>query len=131
MKINQNLTIPYSYVKLLNNFRSIFKQKRTFKYFCMFMTSFALFKNNALITRVVLIFNFITSYTNFHRFFNKYKWSIDDLSLKFLEIAIKIFNLREIVIAGDDTLVPKFGRKIFGCCVHFDHSRKHNLILLR
>lgn len=127
MKSIKNLTVPCSYFKLLNEFKSVFKQKRTFKYFCMFMIALTLFNNNALITRVILLFNMISSYTNFYRFFSKYKWSINDLSIKFLEIAIKIFNLKQLIIAGDDTLVCKYGKKIFGCSIHFDHARKHNL----
>jgi hypothetical protein len=76
--------------------------------------------------------------SGFYRFFSHFKIDLERLSEIGLSQIVATFGLTELLLVVDDTLCPKWGRKIFGAGVHFDHVRRprpgylwgHNWVVL-
>jgi hypothetical protein len=65
-----------------------------------------------------------------HRFFSHAKWSVDQLGLRIAELIVEHFTEpgAEVLVAVDDTLLHRLGRKIHGTYWHHDataNSDKH------
>lgn len=56
----------------------------------------------------------------FHRFFSEAKWSLDALGLAMFRVIESLHHQKEILLAIDDTLARKRGRKIYGVGMHHD-----------
>jgi len=50
----------------------------------------------------------------FHRFFSEAKWSLDALGLAVFRVIERLHNQDGILLAIDDTLARKRGRKMYG-----------------
>ena len=64
----------------------------------------------------------------YHRIFASATWSIDQVGLALFDLTTKIVPQQVYHLVGDDTLVPKFGLKIYGVGMHRDacnSSRGH------
>jgi hypothetical protein len=48
------------------------------------------------------------------------------LALSLANLIIQRLSIDQLIVVIDDTLVAKWGKKIFGRCLHFDHSAKEN-----
>jgi len=64
-----------------------------------------------------------------HRFFSHARWCADELGLKVAELIVErlLASDAPLVVAVDDTLAKRRGRKVFGCFWHHDataNSRK-------
>jgi len=62
------------------------------------------------------------SWCNFYRFFNRYQWSLDEVSRQLLSLIIHCLMAADatIVLSVDDTLCRKRGLKLFGVGMHHD-----------
>jgi hypothetical protein len=56
----------------------------------------------------------------YHRIFASASWSIDQVGLAVFDLAVKLVPQSVYHLVGDDTLVPKFGLKIYGTGMHRD-----------
>lgn len=66
----------------------------------------------------------------FHRVFSVAKWSLDEVGLRLLDMILRWMPQEIVFLAGDDTLIPRRGLKIFGTGMHRDpclSSRKHTV----
>jgi hypothetical protein len=66
----------------------------------------------------------------FHRVFSAAKWSVDHVGLAVFDLALRLSPQDVAFIAGDDTLLSRCGRKIFGVGMHRDpclSSRSHTV----
>lgn len=64
--------------------------------------------------------------SGFYRFFSRFKFRPQPFFKALLWLIIGAFNLSELLLVVDDTLCPKWGRRIFGTGRFFDHvSRPH------
>jgi len=76
--------------------------------------------------------------TSFYRFFSSYKFRPEVFFKALLMLVIDTFKLKELTLAVDDTLCPKWGKKIFGAAYLFDHVKRprpgtiwgHNLVVV-
>jgi SRSO17 transposase len=57
-----------------------------------------------------------------HRFFSHSRWSVDELGLRVAELVVERFCEpgAAVLVAVDDTLLHRLGRKIHGCFWHHD-----------
>ena len=57
-----------------------------------------------------------------HRFFSQARWSVDELGLRLAELVVERFCEpgSPVLVAVDDTLMHRLGRKIHGCFWHHD-----------
>jgi SRSO17 transposase len=57
-----------------------------------------------------------------HRFFSRARWSADELGLRLAALIVERFAEPDaaIVVAIDDTLLQRFGRRVWGCFYHHD-----------
>lgn len=62
--------------------------------------------------------------SSFYRFFSRFKFRPEIFFQALLELIIKTFGLKELLIAVDDTLCPKWGKHIFGTGMFFDHVQR-------
>lgn len=76
--------------------------------------------------------------SSFYRFLSHFKFRAEIFSRMLLVLIIQTFGLAEILIVVDDTLCPKWGKRIFGTGCFFDHVRRprpgfiwgHNWVVL-
>lgn len=76
--------------------------------------------------------------SSFYRFFSRFKFKPQPFFLTLLTQMVQTFQLKELLIATDDTLCPKWGKAIFGTASFFDHVRRprpgyiwgHNWVVL-
>jgi len=76
--------------------------------------------------------------SSFYRFFSRFKFRPQVFFKTLFGLIVQTFALAEILIVVDDTLCPKWGRRIFGTASFFDHVRRprpgfiwgHNWVVL-
>ena len=122
----RNIEFPISFVKLIFEFEDIFS-KPNFKYFLKVISGLILGRPKKTITSVIRVHKFYDKFYNFHRFLNRYKWDYHTLGLTMLNLLIKVFHLKKLTIALDDTLVMKYGKCIYGRAIHAVHSTNPNM----
>jgi len=120
-----NIELPGLFVKLILEFKNILS-KPNFKYFSYVVSGIILGKPKKTITSIIRVHGLYAQFYNVHRFFNRYKWDSVHLGLKTLEIIQRVFKLKELILALDDTLVMKYGKCIYGRAIHYNHARKPN-----
>lgn len=67
----------------------------------------------------------------FHRVLARAKWSIDRVGLALFDLITADKKNQMVILAGDDTLIPRRGKKIFATGMHRDpqlSSRSHTVI---
>ena len=121
----KNLKLPGLFVKLILEYGNILS-KPNFKHFLQVVSGIILGKQKKTITSIIRVHGLYGTFYNIHRFFNRYKWDSDRIGLRTLEIIQRIFKLKELVLALDDTLVMKYGKCIYGRAIHYNHLRKPN-----
>jgi hypothetical protein len=76
--------------------------------------------------------------SGFYRFLSRFKFRQELFFKALLDLIIANFGLQELLIVVDDTLCPKWGKRIFGAGNFFDHVRRprpgyiwgHNWVVL-
>jgi hypothetical protein len=74
----------------------------------------------------------------YYRFLSEGKWRALELFRSLFELIVRTFDIREITLVVDDTLCPKWGRRIYGTSSFFDHVHRprpgyiwgHNWVVL-
>ena len=63
-----------------------------------------------------------------HRFFSQARWSVDELGLRLAMLVVERFVEpgAAVLVAVDDTLLHRLGRKIHGCFWHHDATANSN-----
>lgn len=122
----RNIELPVSFVKLIFEFEDIFS-KPNFKYFLKVISGLILGRPKKTITSVIRVHKIYDKFYNVHRFINRYKWDYHTVGLTMLNLLIKVFHLKELTIALDDTLVMKYGECIYGRAIHAVHSNNPNM----
>jgi hypothetical protein len=78
------------------------------------------------------------SFSGYYRFLSDGKWRLQVLFLSLFELIVREFRVVKLCLVLDDTLCPKWGRKIFGAGSFFDHVKRpragyiwgHNWVVL-
>jgi hypothetical protein len=61
-----------------------------------------------------------------HRFLSQYRWEAKKLALSLANFIIQKLGIDQLIVVIHDNVVAKWGKKIFGRCLHFNHSAKEN-----
>jgi hypothetical protein len=69
---------------------------------------------------------FSISKTRFYRFMGSKVFNWDNIWLKVFKLIASPETKGRLIVALDDSMTPKSGKKIFGCENFFDHAAKHN-----
>lgn len=122
-----SLTLPGSWLRLLGSFRSCFTAP-TFTTFTMLVSGLAARTSGRTVTGMLIGAGLsgIWHHSRSHRFFSRAVWSVDQLSavLARLIVADLLPAGAPLLIAVDDTLFTRSGRKVTGAGWHHDASVK-------
>lgn len=69
---------------------------------------------------------FSISKTRFYRFMGSKVFNWDKIWMKIFKLIPSAETNDRLIVALDDSMTPKSGKKIFGCENFFDHAAKHN-----
>jgi hypothetical protein len=119
------ISLPDSFMTLLGKMHGVFTEP-SFFYFAEIIKGI-LISSRKVVTRFYLIGNHSRHFTDYHRFLNHAQWEPQVLAISILKTVIEVFNIKHLILGLDDTLIPKYGKKIFGRALHFDHAAKVNL----
>jgi len=101
--------------------------KPSFKHFQVVLSAILIGGPKKTLTTGIKLNDLKCHFSNIHRFVGHYKWDIYQVVFSVLDVICKFLNLSKYLVFGlDDTLVPKYGPKIFGRGCHFDHASKPN-----
>lgn len=64
--------------------------------------------------------------SGYYRFFSAFKFRPELFARTLLGMIVKSCGLTDLLIAVDDTLCPKWGKKIFGTALYYDHAQRPN-----
>ena len=127
------MQLTTSFVALLQNFRGVFTAP-SFRLFGLIVTGWALSCRHRFITECIFTAGQvgIGHWSNYHRFFSHYSWSLDDLCRVLARVLVSTFCPEgSILLAGDDTLCRKRGLHLFGAGMHHDplfSSKAHTVV---
>jgi hypothetical protein len=126
MKTTTSIQFPETFVKLILTLKENFT-KPSFNHFVTVLSGILLGSGKKHITTGIRLTRPPGHFSNVHRFVSRYKWDLQDLSHSIFQLIGQKLRLpRDLVFALDDTLIPKYGKKIFGRALLFDHAAKPN-----
>jgi hypothetical protein len=78
------------------------------------------------------------SFSGYYRFLSDGKWRLQAIFFSLFDLIVREFQVVKLCLVLDDTLCPKWGRKIFGTGSFFDHVKRpragyiwgHNWVVL-
>ena len=110
------------FVSLLEEFRGVFNVQ-SFPIFVELMTGWVLSHRHRFITDLIVSSGSVKKrhFSNYHRFFSQYAWSLDVLSRCLLVLLVRVFAATGVIeLAIDDTLARKRGLMVYGTGMHHD-----------
>jgi hypothetical protein len=117
------LDVPSSLVGLLSLFGGCFTQP-TFQTFCGLVVGLLTRVRERSVVGMLSAAGLACSWHHCraHRFFSRARWSVDRVGLVVLDLVVgRLVDVQDpIVVAIDDTLLRRFGPKVFGCCRIYD-----------
>lgn len=121
------LQFPDSFINLIEPLKTVFTNP-SFKLFQVLLMGILINPCKKSITATVVLCGVEKHFSNLHRFVSRYQWDSRKLSMKLLHLILNRLSLnrRSLSFALDDTMVPKYGPKIYGRSTHYDHSAKVN-----
>jgi len=122
----KSIQFPENFVKLILELRENFT-KPSFKHFKVVLSAILIGGPKKTLTSGIRLHDLGCHFSNIHRFVSYYKWDVTQVAFSLFYFMRKLLNIsKDLVFALDDTLVPKYGKKIFGRGCHFDHASKPN-----
>ena len=110
------------FVLLLGEFGGVFNVQ-SFPIFVELMTGWVLSHRHRFITDLIVSSGSVGKrhFSNYHRFFSQYAWSLDSLSRQLLLLLVRVFAATGVIeLAIDDTLARKRGLMVYGTGMHHD-----------
>jgi len=110
------------FVSLLEEFREVFNAQ-SFPIFVELMTGWVLSHRHRYVTDLIVSSGSVGTrhFSNYHRFFSQYAWSLDVLSKHLLLLLVRVFTPTGVIeLAIDDTLARKRGLMVYGTGMHHD-----------
>ena len=121
-----NIQFPETFVNLILSLQHIFT-KPSFEHFKVLLSAILLGHPKKTVTSGLRLMKPKGHFSNACRFMSHYKWNAIQLGLSVLLLILKYLPIdAPLTFSLDDTLVAKYGDKIFGRSCHFDHCRKVN-----
>jgi hypothetical protein len=120
------LQFPESFVNLISEFRNNFTEP-SFQHFQVLLSAILLGHPKKTVTSGIRLLRPKGHFSNSCRFLSQYVWDATNLGLSVLTKLIKRLGIKApLVVAIDDTLVAKYGQKIFGRSLHYNAAGKPN-----
>jgi len=119
------MTLASTMDALVQQFSSCFT-KPTFQTFRVVVTGWLLGWGRRTVTRVLLAGDGLSykSFSCYHRFFSQARWATDEIGHILLQLVLKFIPQDAgIVVAVDDTLNRKSGKRIWAASMHHDPLR--------
>lgn len=112
--------------------------KRSWPYVLAMTIPWIVCAGQRAITRLAGLGQHRRSLSSYYRFLSDGKWRLDELYRSLLALIVRTYGLSQVTLVLDDTLCPKWGRRIFGAGNYFDHSSRprpgyiwgHNWVVL-
>ena len=112
--------------------------KRSWPYFVAMVIPWLVLQGQRSVTRLHAFAGQAGSLSGYYRFLSDGKVRAEVLSRTLVGLIIRTFRLSKLLVVVDDTLCPKWGRKIFGTGDFFDHTSRprpgylwgHNWVVL-
>ena len=121
-----SIQFPKHFVNLISELDGNFT-KPSFKHFIVVLSAILIGGPKKTLTAGIRLLDLKCHFSNIHRFVGRYKWDLVQVFFSVLDLVNKHLRLsKDLIFALDDTLVPKYGAKIFGRSCHFDHASKPN-----
>lgn len=95
----------------------------SFRTFSVIVTGWLLGRRRRTVTGVLLAGKGLEhkTFSCYHRFFSQARWTVDSLGRVLLELALPFMTDRAaLVVAVDDTLTRKTGKRVWGAGMHHD-----------
>jgi len=122
------------FAELLFTFRVAFS-KRSWPYMVAMAVPWVLLSGQRSVRRLGAWVSHRRHRSSFYRFFSDFKFRRETFFRALLDLVLRTFRPAELRIAVDDTICPKWGRRIFGTARLYDPSRPgflwgHNWVVL-
>jgi len=112
--------------------------RRSWPYFVAMVIPWLLLQGQRCVTRLHAFGGHARSLSGYYRFLSDGKVRAEVLSRTLVELIVRTFHLSKLLVVVDDTLCPKWGRRIFGTGTFFDHTSRprpgflwgHNWVVL-
>jgi hypothetical protein len=122
-----SIQFPKNFVNLISELSENFT-KASFKHFKVVLSAILIGGPKKTLTAGIRLVDLKCHFSNIHRFVSQYRWDICNVAFSVLDAIGKFVGLSiPLIFALDDTLIPKYGAKIFGRGCHFDHASKPNM----
>src|SRR4030042_7190308 len=122
----ESIQFPKNFVKLIFELSNNFT-KPSFKHFIVVLSAILIGGPKKTLTAGIRLHHLKCHFSNIHRFLVQYKWDITQVVFSLFNLMNKLLNIsKHLVFALDDTLIPKYGKKIFGRGCHLYHASKPN-----
>jgi len=123
--------------EIIFSFRWAFS-KRSWPYFCATTIPWLIQSGQRHIRKLCHGSGLSRHEASFYRFFSHFKFRPEVFFKELLTLIIQTFPSKNLLIVVDDTLCPKWGKKIFGACPFWDHTSRprpgyiwgHNWVVL-
>jgi hypothetical protein len=116
------MDLTQGFVSLLEELRAVFNAQ-SFPIFVELMTGWILSHRHRFITDLIVSSGSVRKrhFSNYHRFFSQYAWSLDELSKHLLLLLVRVFVPTGVIeLSVDDTLARKRGLMVYGTGMHHD-----------
>ena len=116
------MTLPSTMAASILQFTSCFTQP-SFQTFGVIVTGWLLGNGRKVVTRILRAGNGleVKTFSCFHRFFSQARWSPDRIGRVILGLVLTFIDPNAcLVVAVDDTLTRKTGKRIWGAAMHHD-----------
>jgi hypothetical protein len=112
--------------------------KRSWPYVVGVVIPWLVLQGQRCVTRLHALANHARSLSGYYRFLSDGKVRAELLSRTLVELILRTFRRSELLVVIDDTLCPKWGKRIFGTGSFFDHTSRprpgflwgHNWVVL-
>lgn len=98
--------------------------KRSWPYLLAIVSPWILCAGQRCVTRLFAFGGHRRSLSGYYRFLSEGKIRVDVLFRLLFDLILRNFPTPSLLLVVDDTLVPKWGRGIFGTGTHFDHVKR-------
>lgn len=131
------LSVTEEFLEVTLSARAAFS-KRSWPFVTATAVSWLLCTGQRSICRMAAMGGLRRSASAYYRFLSEGKWRPPVLFRCLFELIVRTFGIRELTLVLDDTLCPKWGRRIYGASTFFDHVHRprpgyiwgHNWVVL-
>ena len=116
-------SLPSDLEKIVFSGRPAFSS-RSWPYLLGMMLPWILCAGQRCVTRLFALGTHSRSLSGYYRFLSEGKIRVEVLFRVLFDLILKTFPTACLTLVVDDTLVPKWGKGIFGTASHFDHVKR-------